>query len=57
MPKTMENIGDLAVCKKVALKSMLYSVISLINRSPALPSNGFNLDPMDLTLTPKDIGS
>ena len=50
MPKFMKNIGNLAVCQKVALTLMLYPVISLINQSPALL-------PMDLTLTQKILGT
>ena len=41
---------DLAMCRKVGLTLMLYPVISLINRSPALLQ-------MDLTLTQKITGA
>ena len=50
MPKIVKNIGDLAVCEKVALTLMLYPIISLINRSPALLT-------MDLTLTQRILGA
>ena len=50
MPKIVKNIGDLAVCKTVALTLMLYPVISPINRSPALLT-------MDLTLTQRILGA
>ena len=36
MTKTLMGSDDLAMCRKVVLTLMLYPVISLINRSPAL---------------------
>ena len=49
MPKIMKNIGDLAVCKKVALINLDALPRNFPYKSKLCPaSNGFNLDPKDI---------